>query len=91
MKTSKILVTGSAGLIGSEVCSYFHEAGYTVFGIDNNQRATFFGPKGDTTWNRDRLINSLERYNHFSIDIRDRQAVEDVVKKTKPEIFFHSE
>src|SRR5262249_33466628 len=46
-----VLVTGSSGLIGSEVCTYFAEAGYSVHGIDNNQRASFFGPEGDTRWN----------------------------------------
>ena len=46
----KILVTGSSGLIGSEVCSYFSNRGYEIHGIDNNQRAIFFGPQGDTSW-----------------------------------------
>ena len=42
-----LLVTGSSGLIGSEVCSYFsRELGYSVHGVDNNQRAVFFGPRG---------------------------------------------
>ena len=53
MKT--LLVTGSSGLIGSEVCIYFAEQGYIVHGIDNNQRAVFFGPQGDTRWNQKRL------------------------------------
>ena len=48
-----ILVTGSSGLIGSEVCTYFaRERGYAVHGVDNNQRAVFFGPQGDTRWNQ---------------------------------------
>ena len=42
MKT--ILVTGSSGLIGSDVCQYFAAAGWTIHGVDNNQRAVFFGP-----------------------------------------------
>ena len=45
-----ILVTGSSGLIGSEVCVYFAAQGDTVHGVDNNQRAVFFGPSGDTRW-----------------------------------------
>ena len=44
----KILVTGSSGLIGSEVCTYFAKQGYKIHGVDNNQRAVFFGPQGDT-------------------------------------------
>src|SRR6185312_8003257 len=50
-----LLVTGSSGLIGSEVCVYFAGLGYTVHGVDNNQRAVFFGPQGDTRWNQQRL------------------------------------
>jgi CDP-paratose 2-epimerase len=43
-----LLVTGSSGLIGSEVCTYFtHELGYAVHGVDNNRRSVFFGPQGD--------------------------------------------
>ena len=51
----RILVTGSSGLIGSEVCSYFAANGFEVHGVDNNQRAVFFGPQGDTRWNQQRL------------------------------------
>ena len=48
----KLVITGSSGLIGSEVCYYFsRELGYEIHGIDNNQRAVFFGPQGDTRWN----------------------------------------
>ena len=55
-----LLVTGSSGLIGSEVCVYFaRELGYTVHGVDNNQRAVFFGPSGDTRWNQNRLAADL--------------------------------
>jgi len=50
-----ILVTGSSGLIGSEVVHYFSQLGWLVHGADNNMRADFFGPEGDTTWNRRRL------------------------------------
>ncbi len=45
-----ILVTGSCGLIGSEVTAYFARLGWRVTGVDNNLRATFFGPEGDTRW-----------------------------------------
>ena len=53
MKTA--LVTGSSGLIGSEMVSFLDERGWAVHGVDNNMRADFFGPHGDTTWNLDRL------------------------------------
>ena len=49
MKT--ILVTGSSGLIGSEVCVFFSQQGFAVHGVDNNQREAFFGPQGNTRWN----------------------------------------
>ena len=59
--TKKLLITGSSGLIGSEVCQYFsRELGYEIHGIDNNQRAVFFGPQGDTRWNQQRLASELQ-------------------------------
>ena len=48
----KLLVTGSSGLIGSEVCSYFSEKGWDIHGVDSNMRRHFFGPEGDTRWNQ---------------------------------------
>ena len=56
MGRARVLVTGSCGLIGSEVCLHFHQAGYSVLGLDNNQRAVFFGPEGDTSWSLLRLL-----------------------------------
>src|SRR5260370_152946 len=70
----KILVTGSSGLIGSEVCTYFSQLGYAIHGVDNNQRAVFFGPQGDTRWNQKRLESSLPNYSHHEIDIHDRSV-----------------
>jgi len=86
----KLLVTGSAGLVGSEVCVYFAQKGYEIHGVDNNQRAVFFGPQGDTIWNRDRLINTITNYKHHEIDIRDRAAVLDLVKSVKPDAIVHA-
>ncbi|MBS1519469.1 MAG: NAD-dependent epimerase/dehydratase family protein [Bacteroidetes bacterium] len=86
----KILVTGSAGLVGSEVCVYFAEKGYEIHGVDNNQRAVFFGPQGDTIWNRDRLINTVKNYKHHEIDIRDRAAVLYLVKSIGPDAIVHA-
>jgi CDP-paratose 2-epimerase len=72
----KLLVTGSSGLIGSEVCVHFAERGWQMIGLDNNQRAIFFGPQGDTRWNQRRLQEQLaDRYQHIDLDIRDRQGV----------------
>lgn len=86
----KLLVTGSAGLIGSEVCRFFHRKGFAIHGLDNNQRAVFFGPQGDTCWNRDRLLNELPRYVHNDVDIRDRSAILGLVEKIKPDAIVHA-
>ena len=85
----KVLVTGSAGLIGSEAVLYFDRLGWDVHGIDNNMRADFFGKDGDTTWNLNRVQTSTKRYTHHSIDIRDRQAILDLYKAEKPDLTVH--
>jgi CDP-paratose 2-epimerase len=76
---STVLVTGSAGLIGSEACRHFHDLGWDVVGIDNDMRASFFGPEASTAWMRGRLERELRRYRHVGIDIRDSDAVERLV------------
>jgi CDP-paratose 2-epimerase len=76
-----ILVTGSAGLIGSESVRFFCSRGYTAVGIDNNMRETFFGKNASTLWNRDRLVEEFgERYIHHELDIRDQEAIASVFK-----------
>ena len=86
-----LLVTGSSGLIGSEVCTYFtHELGYAVHGVDNNQRAVFFGPQGDTRWNQQRLAAELPGFVHHEVDIRDRQGVLDLIKQVRPGVIVHT-
>ncbi len=86
-----LLVTGSSGLIGSEVCTYFAaELGYTVHGVDNNQRAVFFGPQGDTRWNQRRLQGELKGFVHHELDIRDRAGVLDLVRKLRPSVIVHT-
>ena len=59
-----VLVTGSCGLIGSEVSVFFANHGYHVVGIDSNHRAVFFGPEGDTSWVLDRLQREVPGYRH---------------------------
>jgi len=86
----KILVTGSAGLIGSEVCRFFHQQGSHIHGVDNNQRAVFFGPQGDTLWNRRRLSADLSRYTHHDVDIRNRDAVLQLLQLVKPDAIVHA-
>jgi CDP-paratose 2-epimerase len=86
----KILITGSAGLIGSEVAAYFDAAGWEVHGVDNNQRAVFFGPQGDTNWNLKRMQQTLKNYHHHAIDIRDRYAVIDLIQRLRPNALVHA-
>lgn len=86
----QLLVTGSSGLIGSEVCSYFSMRGYDIHGIDNNQRAIFFGPQGDTSWRLKELRNSLSSFNHHEVDIRDRVKILALIKRLKPDAIIHT-
>lgn len=86
----KLLVTGSSGLIGSEVAKHFHDAGWEVHGIDNNQRAVFFGPAGDTRWNQGRMEKNLARFVHHEVDVRDRQGVLDLMEEVRPDAIVHT-
>ena len=88
MKT--ILVTGSSGLIGSEICVAFHALGYAVHGLDNNQRAVFFGPAGDTRWNQARLESTLDGFRHHELDVRDREGVLRLVQDLRPGVIVHT-
>jgi len=88
--SKKILVTGSSGLVGSEVCAFFAHYGFAVHGMDNNQRAVFFGPQGDTRWNQQRLVASLPDFTHHELDIRDRAGVLAVVKSIRPDLLVHA-
>jgi CDP-paratose 2-epimerase len=85
-----VLITGSAGLIGSEVCQAFDERGFPVHGLDNNQRREFFGPEGDTSWNQKRLERSLKSYVHHALDIRDRAGILDLIRDLRPTCIVHA-
>lgn len=87
----KLLVTGSSGLIGSEVCIHLANSGWEVHGLDNNQRAVFFGPQGDTRWNQNRLKGLLkDSFIHHELDLRDRQGVLNLLKEIKPDAIVHT-
>lgn len=76
---SVAIITGSAGLIGSEAALHFGGLGLEVVGIDNDMRRTFFGPEGSTAWNRRRVERALgSAYHHEDIDVRDREGLERV-------------
>ncbi len=85
-----LLVTGSSGLIGSEVCLFFGRHGFTVHGVDNNQRAVFLGAAGDTRWNQQRLQREVPGFLHHELDIRDRAGVLALVAELRPAGIIHA-
>jgi len=89
-KARTLLVSGSSGLIGSEVAAYFAALGWCVHGVDNNARAAFFGPQGDTRWNQRRLQAQLPRFVHHELDIRDRDGVLRLIAQLRPEAIVHA-
>jgi CDP-paratose 2-epimerase len=86
----KCLVTGSSGLIGSEVVAFFSSEGWEVYGVDNNMRRDFFGPQGDTVWNRKRLERDFPNFRHREIDIRDRPRIAEAVREIAPDAIIHT-
>ncbi|MGH7560649.1 MAG: NAD-dependent epimerase/dehydratase family protein [Gemmatimonadales bacterium] len=74
---SVAIITGSAGLIGSEAAVFFAGLGLDVVGVDNDLRRVFFGDDASTAWNRQRLERTLgTRYVHHALDIRDAEAID---------------
>src|ERR671926_129994 len=84
------LVTGSSGLIGSEMVSFLDARGWRVHGVDNNMRRDFFGPHGDTTWNLERLRRETRRFEHHDLDVRDRDGIARLVAHTRPHLIVHA-
>jgi CDP-paratose 2-epimerase len=85
-----LLVTGSSGLIGSEMVSHFCERGWEVHGVDNNMRADFFGPQGDTRWNQARLQRQFPAFVHHELDMRDRAGVLGLFAELRPHAVIHT-
>lgn len=85
-----VLVTGSCGLIGSEVAVYFARQGFQVVGIDSNHRAVFFGPEGDTSWVLGRLRQEIPGYRHEALDIRDRDRLLAFMGELRPNLIIHT-
>ncbi len=80
---SVIIVTGAAGLVGSESARYFAELGHDVVGIDNDMRRAFFGDDASTEWNRIRLERELgSRYQHHSVDVRDSDLINSLFRQS---------
>jgi CDP-paratose 2-epimerase len=83
---SVAIITGSAGLVGSEAVSYFAALGMDIVGIDNGMRAEFFGPAASTEWVRTRLEREILHYTHYSADIRDFEAISSIFNRYGAEI-----
>jgi CDP-paratose 2-epimerase len=90
MPDPTVLVTGSCGLIGSEVSVFFARQGFQVVGIDSNHRAVFFGPEGDTSWVLGRLRREIPGYRHHALDIRDRDGVLALLQELRPNLIVHT-
>ena len=88
----KALVTGSAGLIGSEAVRFLAKRDYFIVGIDNDMRSYFFGKEASTRWNKERLIEEhTKQYKHYDVDIRDNEAIENIFKEHKKfDIIIHT-
>ena len=74
------LITGSAGLIGSESVKFFSGLGFKVIGVDNDMRQYFFGADASTAWNRKELEEQLPDYTHKDVDIRKHSDLEKIFK-----------
>ncbi len=85
-----VLVTGSAGLIGSEAVRFFAKKEFRVIGIDNDSRKYFFGPTASTIWNRNKLKREIADYTHFQVDIRNEKKIDDIFKKNKLDLIIHA-
>lgn len=83
---SVAIITGSAGLIGSETVRFFHEKGLDIIGIDNNLREYFFGHESSTEWNTKKLQSELKNFTHKNIDIRDKDKVFQLFKEYNKDI-----
>src|SRR5262249_29378427 len=90
MKQRTLLVTGSCGLIGSEVSLFFSRNGFRVVGIDDNHRAVFFGPEGDTSWVLQHLTDEIPGYRHSALDIRNRDELLNFVAEVLPDLIIHT-
>jgi CDP-paratose 2-epimerase len=90
MPAQTALVTGSSGLIGSEMVTFLDARGWTVHGVDNNLRREFFGPDGDTMPVLERLRRETRRFEHHDLDVRDRAAMARLLGDVRPGLIVHA-
>ena len=84
------VITGSSGLVGSELVAHLDERGWTTHGIDNNMRRELFGAGGDTSASLRRLRETTRHFTHHDLDIRDGEAVARVVREARPQLVVHA-
>jgi CDP-paratose 2-epimerase len=87
--SSRALVTGSSGLVGSGIVELLDSRGWTSFGIDNNLRRDFFGEAADTSANLQRLLSATRSFTHRALDVRDRAAIDALVAELRPSLIVH--
>lgn len=90
MIMKKVLITGSAGLIGSESVKFFCQKDFEVHGIDNDMRSYFFGKDASTSWNRKFLEKKYRNYKHYNFDIRDKIKLEKIFREHKLDLIIHT-
>jgi CDP-paratose 2-epimerase len=81
-----VLITGSAGLIGSESVKFFHDKGFNIIGIDNDMRKYFFGDEASTRWNLEELKASYKNFHNYDVDIRDYEALAKIFDEYQKDI-----
>ncbi len=80
------VITGSAGLIGSQAVEFFADKGFYIIGIDNDMRSYFFGKQASTLWNRHRIEDKIKNYIHQDIDIRDPRQIDLIFNEYNQDI-----
>ena len=75
-----IFITGSSGLIGSSTADFFLKKRMKVVGIDNDLRSYFFGKNSSTKW-REKNLKESKFYQHYNVDIRNKNKVRNIFKK----------
>lgn len=88
MKT--VLITGSAGLIGSQAVRFFAEKNFKIIGIDNDARKYFFGKSASTLWNTNKLKGEIKKYTHHNVDIRNKKKIEEIFRANKIDLIIHT-
>lgn len=85
----KVVITGAAGLIGSEAVQYFDKKGYQIFGFDNNARQKYFGQEASTYSTLQHLNSTCSNYTHSRVDVSSRGDVMWEMEEIRPDIVIH--